>query len=621
MSHNEENKAGAAAMAELKEKTLPGLLQRTINQFGDRPAVGYAGHVAASYNKLGEKVTRVASFLKDNGVRAGDRVAILSENSPNWVAAYFGITTLKAIAVPILNEFHPSEIHHILRHSGSTVLFVSERLYHKVEEIDLEKFNAVVLIDNLSVVSPKWSKDRVRRLYAEGSRELKRIKDMALEKVGLVSGEVPENAPASIIYTSGTTGHSKGVVLTHRNIVTNAMGLDKIVKVDENDRLLSILPLPHVFECTVGLVMPVMIGASVYYIQKPPTPTVLLPALQQVRPTVMLSVPLIIEKMYKGKVMPEIQKKRLTRAAYKIPAVRRIIHRKAGRKLMQAFGGELRMFPIGGASIAPEVERFMREAKFPYAVGYGLTETAPIVTGSNENETRLYSVGKPLEGVQIAIRKTDKEFDQTCEEMKYEIRSAEARDDERSVASGNRDSGAASRKSDLSQKAGEILVKGPNVMKEYYKDPELTAQTISNDGWLQTGDLGAFDEDGYLYILGRLKNLILGPSGENIYPEAIESVVHRSEHVLESLVYKQNNRLVARVHLNYEKLDEEFEAKGQSQAEARAYIKNLLETLREETNKNIASFAKISEFIEQTEPFEKTPTHKIKRYLYINGDR
>jgi len=594
-NQSKPSRPGRIEMPPLKELTLPEMLDRSIRHFPDRPALGYAGGKVSTYQQLGEKVSRVASFLKENGINEGDRVAILSENSPNWGAAYFGIVSIKAIAVPILNEFHPSEIHHILRHSGASALFVSERLYHKVEEFDLKKLNVVVLIDNLAVISPEWSKDRLRRLYAEGSRELKRIKHMALQKVGLAAADIPGDAPASIIYTSGTTGHSKGVMLSHKNIVSNAMALDQIVEVDQRERLLSILPLPHVYECTIGMVMPLMIGAAIYYVDKPPTAPVLLPALKQVRPTVMLAVPLIIEKMYKARIMPEIQKKWTLRTAYKIPAARRMINRKAGKKLMKTFGGELRMFPIGGASIAPEVEQFMREAGFPYAVGYGLTETSPLVAGCSEKHTRLYSVGKPVPGVEVRI-----DHEQTGEEHGGDPAAGKVR----------RGNG----------KVGEIVVRGPNIMMGYYNDPDMTAQTIDKEGWLRTGDLGEFDKDGYLYIRGRLKNMILGPSGENIYPEGVESVLQRSEYVLESLVYKQDNRLVARVHLNYEKLDEELGAKGLSQTEIREFIKELLVTLKKETNANVASFSRISEVIEQAEPFEKTPTQKIKRYLYVSDN-
>lgn len=563
----------------LTNRTLPEIFQHTVTTFPDRPSLNYVGKEPTTYKELGEKVNRVASFLHDSGVGPGDRVAILSENSPNWGVAYFGITSIKAIAVPILNDFHATEIHHILRHSGAVALFVSERLYHKVEEFDLKSLNAVILIDNLSVIPSDWGREHLRRLYSEGSRELQRIKHMALKKAGYLNETIHKDDPASIIYTSGTTGHSKGVVLTHGSIVSNAVATIQVVSVEEKDRMLSILPLPHVYECTLGLVLPVMAGAAVYYVSKPPTAAVLVPALQKVQPTHVLSVPLIIEKMYKGRILPEIKKKSAVRTAYKVPALRKMIHRKAGRKLMQTFGGKLKFFGIGGAALAPDVEQFLQEARFPYAIGYGLTETSPLVSGIHPNHTRILAVGKLLPGVEVRIDKQDPDSSE-----------------------------------------GEILVRGPLLMKEYYRDPELTAQTIDENGWLKTGDLGSFDKDGYLYIKGRLKNMILGPSGENIYPEAIESVLHRSDYVLESLVYKQNNRLVARAHLNYEKLDDEFTSKGYSATQMREHIKKLLISIRDEVNNNVSTFSRLAEVIEQSEPFEKTPTQKIKRYLYVDSE-
>ena len=566
-------------LSPLTKKTLPALLSRSLSTFPDLPSLGFAGEKTATYKELGEKIDRIATYLQNKGVGQGDRVAILSENGPNWGAAYFAITSIKSIVVPILNDFHPSEIHHILRHSGAGALFVSERLYHKVEEFDLNSLSAVILIDNLSVISPDWSRDRLRRLYAEGSRELKRIKHMALQKAGLSSATADEDDPASIIYTSGTTGHSKAVVLTHGNITGNALSTNRMIQINHNDRMLSILPLPHVYECTLGLVLPLMIGASVFYVRKPPTAAVLVPALKEVRPTVMLSVPLIIEKMYKARILPEIRKKFVLRTAYKVPLLRKAINRKAGEKLKQTFGGSLHTFCIGGAGIAPDVEKFLREARFPYAIGYGLTETSPLVTGTPPSTARLYSAGKPLHDVMVRIDNENRRGDD-----------------------------------------GEILVKSPGIMKEYYKDPDLTAETITEDGWLHTGDLGHIDKDGYLYIRGRLKNMILGPSGENIYPEAIESVLHRSEYVLESLVFQQNGRLVARVHLNYEKLDEELTGQNLNQSQVREHIKTLLVSIREETNANVSSYSRLSEVIEQPEPFEKTPTQKIKRYLYASGE-
>lgn len=553
--------------------TLSTLLKQSVVKFANRPSLGFTGEEIQTYSELGVKVSRVASYLKQNGVGPGDRVALLSENCPNWGAAYFAITTIKAIAVPILNDFHPSEIQHILRHSGACALIVSEKLYHKVEDFDLKKLNAVVLIDNFSVISPDWGRDRLRQLYADGSRELQRIRHMALEKSGYGAETITKDDPASIIYTSGTTGHSKGVMLTHGNVVSNALATLQIVPVTQNDRLLSILPLPHVYECTLGLILPTLAGASVSYVRKPPTAAVLLPALKEVRPTVMLSVPLIIEKMYKARILPEIRKKKVLHAAYQIPLLRKAINKKAGKKLLETFGGELTSFCIGGASLAPDVEKFLREAKFPYAIGYGLTETSPLVTGTHPSKSRMQSAGVPLPGVEVRIDRTD------------------------------------GTKGD-----GEILVRSPGVMKGYFNDAALTAEVLDDEGWFRTGDLGNFDKDGYLYIRGRLKNMILGPSGENIYPEAIESVLHRSEYVMESLVFHQGGKLVARVHLNYEQIDEDFPGLGQ--ADIRQQISSILKTIKDETNDNVSSFSRLAEVLEQTDPFEKTPTQKIKRYLY-----
>ena len=600
-------------MQTLEVKTLPVLLRQSIDQNAESPALGYAGDKATSYQQLGEKISRVATYLNDSGVLPGDRVAILSENGPNWGVAYFAITSLKAVVVPILNDFHPSEIQHIMRHSGASALFVSERLYHKVEEYDLDSLDAVILIDNLSVIPAKWSKDRLKKLYAEGSRELKRIKHLAKQKIGLVSMDIGEDDPASIIYTSGTTGHSKGVVLSHGNIVNNALATHEIVPVNNEDRMLSILPLPHVYECTLGLVLPMMVGASVSYVNKPPTAAVLLPALKQVRPTVMLSVPLIIEKMFKARILPEIRKKKVLRAAYKVPSIRKMIHRKAGKKLLATFGGCLKAFCIGGASTAPEVERFLQEAGFPYAIGYGLTETSPLVSGTGPAATKLYAVGKPLSGVEVKIDHTGWEKDSA-----QSLQDRENLQSDAGKESGKTQKDAKKSKSKFDD--GEILVRGHGIMKGYFNDPELTDETIDQEGWLRTGDLGAFDQEGYLYIRGRLKNMILGPSGENIYPESIESVLHRSDYVMESLVYRQNNRLVARAYLNYEKMDEEFAQKGLSESEIREQIAKLLVTIRDEVNDNVASFARLSEVIEQSEPFEKTPTQKIKRYLYVSKE-
>ena len=369
-------------------------------------------------------------------------------------------------------------------------------------------------------------------------------------------------------------------MLTHNNLVFDALATLKIQDMRSDDRLLSILPLSHSYECTLGFLLPIMQGACVYYLDKPPVPSVLMPALEKVRPTMMLTVPLIMEKIYKLRIAPQLTRSALLRKMARIPAVRRKLHRVAAWKVYKMFGGRLHFFGIGGALLAPDVEQFLREGKFPYAIGYGLTETSPLIAGCSPSQTRFRSTGPVIPGVQVRIDRPDS-------------------------ATGE----------------GEIWVKGDNVMKGYYKDPERTAEAFSPDGWFRTGDLGSLDNDGYLYIKGRVKNMIVGSSGENIYPEEIESILNKSYFVLESLVYQDQGQLTARVHLNYEELDKEFAGRKQSETQTAQCVRDKLEELRAQVNSSVSKFSRIRKIIEQPEPFEKTPTNKIKRYLYVNDDK
>ncbi len=560
----------------LASLTLHALFKHSIASHAERVSLAELDGVSYTYEALGRQVTVVTELLQKQGVEPGDRVAILSENKPQWGISYFAITTMGAVAVPILPDFHTSEVVHILRHSEAKLVLVSEKLYTKIEDADLDSLQAIVKIEDFSLLSPGRNKDRFHELLQEGSRELSKWKQAAMKFTGFWSAEVKEDDLASIIYTSGTTGNSKGVMLSHRNIVYDALATMEIVPVGPGDRMLSILPLSHAYECTLGLVASVMMGGSVYYLDKPPTARVLLPALERVKPTIMLTVPLVIEKIFKTKILPQFRGKLLVRGLYKIPVVRKKLHKLAGQKLLHSFGGQLRCFCIGGASLSPDVEMFLREARFPYAIGYGLTETAPLIFGTGPERTVYRSTGPALPGVEFKI---DQPNPQTNE--------------------------------------GEICVRGPVIMKGYYKDPSRTAETIDKEGWLHTGDLGVLDRNNYLFIKGRLKNMILGPSGENIYPEEIEAVINESEEVLESLVYERDGRLTARVYLNYEELETRFSAFKSDEGKVQEKIQELLEAIRVRVNEQVSAFSRIHKIIQQVEPFEKTPTQKIKRYLYI----
>jgi long-chain acyl-CoA synthetase len=562
-------------MQNLSKLTIKEVLNSSTEKYSENVALAAIDGEKVTYKELKEKVVRLSEFLKSRGIVKGDRVAILSENSINWGISYLAITSIGAIAVPIMTEFQPTEIKHILMHSEAKAIFISSKLFEKIEDLELDFLSQKILLDNFSVIPDQTKSDILKAAVRDGKIEFAKILEKALNYVGLKNEEVEEDDLAALLYTSGTTGNSKGVMLTHRNIVYDAKATIALVGINQTDVLLSILPLFHTIESTLGFLTPLMVGATIYYMKKPPTPTSLVSALGKVKPTVMLAVPLIIEKIYKGKILKEINKSGVTKKAYSFPLTRKIINKKAGEKLMETFGGRMKMFCMGGAPLSKEVEQFLKEGKFPYAIGYGLTETSPLVTGTPPERAKFGSCGDVLEGMEVKIESPDPN--------KIE---------------------------------GEVLIKGPNVMRGYYRDEERTKEVFTEDGWFRSGDLGIVDKDGYLYIKGRSKNMILGANGKNIYPEEIESVINQQEFVLESIVIDRNGKLVALVHLDQEAMDDLLGTGKMNDSEARKVIDDILKKIMEKTNTLVPSFSKIN-FIElQPEPFVKTPTHKIKRFLY-----
>ncbi|MDA3930252.1 MAG: AMP-binding protein [Prolixibacteraceae bacterium] len=543
------------------------LLKASVETHKNKPALGFVNEPFLTYNSLWEKVLSITSFLKEKGIQKGDKVGLLSANQPNWGAAYFGIVSMGAIVVPILPDFHEDEIENILQHSEAKALFVSENLYGRITPSLYEQLTCLVIVDSFAEVKHGLNINEIKNLACTIT---KRSEEVAFN-------EIAKDDIASIIYTSGTTGKSKGVMLSHWNLVSNVFGCSKIHKTDSTDRFLSLLPLSHTYENTVAFLLPIYSGASVSYLRKLPTPAVLLPALKVVKPTMILSVPLIIEKIYKGKVLPNINGKAITRVLYKFGPTRKLLNKVAGKKLMETFGGEVKFFGIGGAKLDPSVEQFLVESKFPNAIGYGLTETAPLIAGFDSHQGKYQSTGPSVEGVTLKINDPD-------------------------PITGE----------------GEIWAKGDNVMKGYFKEPELTAEVLTEDGWFKTGDLGRFDTSGYLFIKGRLKNMIIGASGENIYPEEIEAIINRFKHVSESVVVQQKGKLVAMVHFNREELETKFKyLKEQATQYIDKNIEELKVELQEFVNSKVNKFSRVQKVVNKKEPFEKTATKKIKRFLYF----
>lgn len=573
-------------MLNLERLTLTELIEKAAERFGDKKAFsvvtenGEEGEL--SYAEFGRRARGFAGVLSSLGIGPGDRVMILSENRPEWPTAYFGIALAGAVTVPVLTDFLPEHVGTVASHAEIKAVCATAKTFGKLMESGCPLFGEIPIIkldamDSEGVLVSIAEKESVVP-YAQD------VQSHAAEEGGL----------ASIIYTSGTTGKSKGVMLSHKSIVFDAAACRSIIKIYPRDRFLSILPLAHTYECTIGMVIAVINGASVAYLDRPPAPAALLPALRLVRPTIMLSVPLIMEKIYRGKVGPALEAHPL----YKIPLTRGLAVKAAGRKLLGTFGGAVRFFGIGGAALAPEVEAFLKAAGFPYAIGYGLTETAPLLAGAPPFKTVLRSTGPALEGVELRI--VDAEGRVITEP------------------------GA----------EGEIQGRGPNVMIGYYKDPERTAEVFTEDGWFKTGDLGCFDKKKRLFIRGRLKAMILGPSGENIYPEEIESILNASGMVEESLVYEgEKGEIVALVVLNEkartlaaaaedaaetaaEAFGQAAKAMGEAAGSAAHKAGNMMNELKGYANKRLAAFSRIHRVEMHHEPFEKTATQKIKRFLY-----
>ena len=539
--------------------TLPARFAQIVTEFGSRPSLSFVGEEPYSYTELNRRIDALIRLLEDLGVQPGDKVAILSSNMPNWGIAYFAITFMGAVAVPLLPDFSASEIENIIKHSETSAIFISEKLVAKIDQLKANRTIHQIRMEDFTVVKTSGEAP----VYHPEQKPINRY-------------DIQEDDLAAIIYTSGTTGNPKGVMLSHKNIAITAEQALCCRPVNENDRYLSILPLSHTYENSLGFVMPMLRGSSVYYLGKQPTPSVLLPALLEVKPTMIFAVPLIIEKIYRSKILPAFNRKWTVRQLYKVPAIRKVLNRMAGKKLMETFGGKLEFFGIGGAKLDRKVEQFLIEANFPYSIGYGLTETAPLLAGMQTYAFRLQSTGPAITGVELKINNPDRKTGE-----------------------------------------GEIWARGANVMKGYYKEPELTAEVITPDGWFKTGDLGAFDEDRYLHIRGRLKNIIIGASGENIYPEEIESIINEFPDVLESLVVHQKGRLVALVHLNMDELQAKYSElieKGSQQAEQK--MNELLKELQNYINENVNKFSQVQLITIQPEPFEKTATQKIKRFLY-----
>ena len=521
-----------------------------------------------TFGDVATEIARIHLLFHECQVRRGDKIALIGKDSSRWCIAYMAVVTYGAIIVPILQDFNPNDVHHIINHSESVFLFVSDRIWDSLEEDKIEEVRGVFSLSDYRCLHQRDGENIQKLMKSLDEKMTEKYPD-GFTQEDIKYAELDNDKVVEINYTSGTTGFSKGVMLTGNNLagnVTYARTLDLLFR---GERELCFLPLAHAYSCAFNLLVPMAFGVHVYLLGKVPSPKILLKAFEEVKPNLILMVPLILEKIYKKMILPQLNKRTL-KLALNIPLLDSRIYAQIRKHLVDALGGRFREVIVGGGAMNQEVTDFLYKIKFPFTIGYGMTECGPLISYDHNNEYVPGSCGQILKGI-----------------MKVRIDSE-----------------------DPYNKVGEIQVSGENVMKGYYKNDEATQNVFTEDGWLRTGDLGTIDHDNRIFIRGRSKTMILGASGQNIYPEEIESKLNNLPFVMESLVVEKNGKLIGMVYPDYDTVD----STGISHTD----LPVIMEQNRIELNKLLAPYETISEIQLYPTEFEKTPKKSIKRYLYSN---
>ncbi len=535
--------------------------EEAIKKHWDLPAFSDIEEDAIDYQTVANKIYWLHNILKNFGISRGDKVALLGKNSTNWALTYLSVITYGAVVVPILPNFTTEDMNHIIKHSESKLLFIGNSIMDNIEETEMPTLQGIIHLDDFTLIESKTNDDIIDKIKPAMEKEFHITReDFTLPK------DISNNALGEIIYTSGTTGFTKGVMLPLNSLIANIKVASQMLEFRTGTRMLSFLPLSHAYACAFDFLYPFTCGVHVHFLGKIPSPKLLLKYLKDVSPEMIMSVPLILEKIIKKNVFPILDKK-LIKVATAIPGLKQAFYGKVRKQLLTVFGGSLREMVIGGAPLNAEVEKFLKAIKFPFTIGYGMSECGPLISYATWDQHRFRSSGRVVNYLEAKIDSPDPE-----------------------------------------NIPGDILVKGEQLMYGYYKNLEATQEVLSADGWLNTGDLGLIDKDNFIYIKGRSKNLILGAGGENIYPEAVEQTFNNLPYVQESLVMERDNKLVILVYPDVEEADKN----GISEA---MYPK-LMEHNKNIYNQNAPAYAKIIEVKIVPEAFLKTPTQKIKRYLY-----
>jgi long-chain acyl-CoA synthetase len=547
----------------LEENFVQHILNSIKNNW-DLTALSDFEGLTYKYSEVAEKIALIHSIFRKSRVKRGDKVALLGKNCSNWAITYVATVSYGAVIVPILSDFHADDIHYIIRHSDSVFLFVGSSNYENLDKSKLEDLDAVFSLNDFSLISSK--KKYIQQIFEKKGHASLDAGDVPVSRDNFTFEEVTNSELAAIVYTSGTTSFSKGVMLNLNCLMANIRYAMDNLRLTSGKKIVSFLPLAHAYGCAFEFLYPFILGCHITFLSRIPSPKILIEAFQKIHPDLVLSVPLIMEKIYRKQLKPVLNKP-VMKLLLKLPFISSLLYKKICKKLTNVFGGNFFEIVIGGAALNREVEEFLTKIGFRFTVGYGMTECGPLISYSHWDVTRVGSVGKVIDTLEIKIASEDP-----------------------------------------STIVGEIMVKGENIMNGYYKNEAATKETIEGDGWMHTGDLGLIDEEGFVYIKGRSKSMILGPSGQNIYPEEIESKINNLPFVQESLVIEKNDKLFALVYPDLEAV----EAKDlDEQALAREMEKN-----RALINSKLPVYCAINRIELYPREFEKTPSKKIKRFLY-----
>jgi long-chain acyl-CoA synthetase len=544
-------------------ESLIGYIEQSIKQNWNIEALSNYKEKGYSYKEIAEKILKIHLFFKEAGIKEGDKVALVGRNSANWCVVYLATVTYGAVTVPILPDFKPEDLNNLINHSDARLLYVDDKIY---ETLDGSKFPQIIGIISLdSFIMITSGNALIKEVYS--TLEEKFLKAYPeLKPEGIKFSAVTNDKLAVISYTGGTTGFSKGVMLTHNSLAANVRFAQNNMPLKPGDPLVSFLPLAHTYGCAFEFLFPFTYGCHITILSKTPSPQVIVQAFKEIRPRLILSVPLVIEKIFKKQLLPVISKPHM-KILLAIPGLNKILHKKIREKLTETFGGRFHEIVVGGAAFNAEAEHFFNKIGFRFTVGYGMTECGPLISYASWDTTRLGASGRAVDTLEVTIDSADPE-----------------------------------------KQIGEIILRGENVMLGYYKNEKATKEIIDENGWMHTGDLGVIDKEGNIFIKGRSKTMLLGPSGKNIFPEEIEAVINNMDYIAESLVISEDNKLMGLIYPDYEMMKRDNISEDQ--------LINILENTRKEVNERVPEFMVVHKFRIHPEEFAKTPKRSIKRFLY-----